>query len=88
MFTRVLTALIVGYGLTILYSIMLSKILMLFGTTKVNATVTAQLLSFLIYASIAMWIFSVKSLKKIWIYIACSILISVALIYVINLRLA
>ena len=84
---RVLTALLVGYALTILYSILISKILMLLGVTKVNATVSMQLLSFLIYACITMWVFSVHSLKKIWLHIIYSIIISLVLTYLINLGL-
>ena len=81
---RVLTALIIGYGLTILYTVTISKILMILGVTKVNATVSMQLLSFLIYAMVAMWVFSVASLKKLWIQILYSIAISLVLIYLIN----
>ena len=81
---RVFTAVIIGYGLTVLYSVAISKILMLSGLTKVNATVSMQLLSFLIYAMVAMWVFSVASLKKLWIQIIYSIVISLVLIYLIN----
>ncbi len=87
MVIRVLTAFVIGYGLATLYSIAISKILMLFGVTNVNATVSMQLLAFLIYAIVAMWVFSVSSLKKLWIHIVYSILISVGIIYIINWRL-
>jgi len=85
---RVLTALVIGYFLTILYTVLMSKILMyFFGVTKVNATVSMQLLSFLIYAMIAMWVFSISSLKKIYLQITYSALISLAVIYLINMGL-
>jgi len=84
---RISTALFVGYALTILYSILLSKILMLLGVTKVNATVSMQLLSFFIYAMVAIWVFSISSLKRLWVQIIYSALISVVLIYLIDMGL-
>ena len=84
---RISTALFVGYALTILYSILLSKILMLLGVTKVNATVSMQLLSFFIYAMVAIWVFSISSLKRLWVQIIYSALMSMALIYLIDMRL-
>lgn len=84
---RVLTAVIIGYGLTVLYTVAISKTLMILGLTKVNATVSMQLLSFLIYSIVVMWVFSVASLRKLWLHITYSMIISLVLIYLINMGL-
>lgn len=65
---RVLTAIFGGYVLTITSGILLAYVLPM---SKSDAVTTAMLLSFAIYASAAMWIFSQRSLRKavagIWI---------------------
>lgn len=65
---RVLTAIFGGYALTITSGILLAYVLPL---SKSDAVTTAMLLSFAIYASAAMWIFSQRSFRKavagVWI---------------------
>ena len=62
-FLRILLAVVGGYILTSLVSVFLSHSLPL---SKSDAVVTASLLSFAIYTSLIMWIFSVKSLRHVW----------------------
>ena len=60
---RIALAVVGGYVLTNLLSVFLSYSLPL---SKSDALVTASLLSFAIYTSLIVWIFSVKSLRHVW----------------------
>ena len=60
---RIALAVVGGYVLTNLLGIFLSYALPL---SKSDAVVTASTLSFLIYASLIVWVFSVKSLRQVW----------------------
>jgi hypothetical protein len=65
---RVLTAIFGGYALANTSSILLAYLLPM---NKNDAVITSMLLSFAIYASAVMWVFSHRSLRKslggIWI---------------------
>lgn len=78
---RVVLALIGGYFLTILLSILLSHFLMFVGLSKANATLWAQISSFLIYACIWIWIFAINSLKKVTLQFFVFLIISAILVY-------
>jgi len=60
---RIFLAVVGGYILTNLLSVFLSYLL---PFSKSDAVVTASLLSFAIYTSLIMWVFSVKSLRHVW----------------------
>ena len=60
---RIFFAVVGGYILTNLLSVFFSYLLPL---SKSDAVVTASLLSFAIYTSLIMWVFSVKSLRHVW----------------------
>jgi len=60
---RIVLAVVGGYILTNLLSVFLSYSLPL---SKSDSVVTTSLLSFAIYSSLIVWIFSVKSLRHVW----------------------
>jgi len=60
---RIVLAVVGGYILTNLLSVFLSYSLPL---SKSDSVVTTSLLSFAIYTSLIVWIFSVKSLRHVW----------------------
>ena len=61
---RVLLAIIGGYVLTNLASILISFLLPL---PKSDAVMTALLLSFIIYTCVVIWVFSMKSLRTVFL---------------------
>jgi len=54
-----------GYFLAVVLSVVFSKLLIILGVVKVNATLWAQMISFLVYACLIMWVFASISLKKV-----------------------
>lgn len=61
---RVMLAITGGYVLTNLASILISFLLPL---SKSDAVMTALLLSFIIYTCVVIWVFSVKSLRTVFL---------------------
>ena len=61
---RVLAAVLLGYLLTNTSAVLLGFLLPM---SKVDSVLTASLLSFAIYTAIIMWIFSVKTLRTVWL---------------------
>jgi len=59
-FGRILVAVLGGYGFTLLFGILLTYVLPI---SKSSAVMTASLLSFAIYTSVIIWVFSVKTLR-------------------------
>lgn len=66
--SRVLAAL-ACYGLTSLISIVLA---LLWPIPQAQAVLSSIMLSFAIYAALIMWVFSVKSLRTIWVTLVIS----------------
>jgi len=62
---RISLAVLGGYFLAVVLSVVFSKFLMILGVAKANATLWAQIISFLIYACLIMWVFASTSLKKV-----------------------
>jgi len=79
---RSLTAILGGYGLTILISSWLARFLP--GSTE-QVTLTAMMLSFGVFAGVFIWVFSASDIRKIWLYMLCLIiLLSGSLMWSIN----
>ena len=60
---RVFAAVILGYVLANTTSILVGFLLPL---PKVDSVLSASLLSFAIYTAVIMWVFAVKTLRKMW----------------------
>jgi hypothetical protein len=61
---RVIAAVFGGYTFTVASSICFSYLL---PAARFEAVMTAVLLSFLIYAGTVLWVFSIHSLKRMWL---------------------
>lgn len=83
-FYRVLAVILGGYVLTLISSMFLSQVLDILGMDRVNASVTAMLLSFSIYVGIAIWFFATKSVKKVWLNLLVSIAVLGSLVWLIR----
>lgn len=81
---RISLAVIVGYFLAVVISILFSYILMFVGLSKVDATLWAQISSFLIYSCLIIWVFSVDSLKKITIQSFTLLIAGTIIIYLLK----
>lgn len=68
-FGRCLIAVVGGYVFTIALSIFLTQVLPI---AKSSAVMTANLLSFAIYTTAIIWVFSVKEFRQLWWSVAGS----------------
>lgn len=71
-FGRIVLATFGGYAFTLLLGILLTYSLPI---SKSSAVMTANLLSFAIYTSVVIWVFSAKSLRSIAINLSTSIVL-------------
>ena len=62
-FGRCLIAVFGGYIFTIALSIFLTQVLPI---AKSSAVMTANLLSFAIYSTVIIWVFSIKEFRQLW----------------------
>ncbi len=60
---RIIAAVFGGYVLAAAVSACLSYVMPM---SRVEATLTGMLVSFLLYVAVVMWVFAVKSLKRMW----------------------
>jgi|ACQI01.1.fsa_nt_gi hypothetical protein len=81
---RVIAAILGGFALTLTSSMLLSQLLAIFITERANASITAMLISFTIYTVIVMWVFTVESVKTVWIKLLSGIAITGFLVWVIK----
>lgn len=65
-FSRIMAAMFGGYALTTSSSLLISQLLSE-SVGKYQAVHISLMLSFLIYACVVMWVFSVTSAKKAWL---------------------
>ncbi len=65
-FSRILAAIFGGYALATSSSLVISQLLMLV-IDKYQAIHIGLLLTFLVYACAAMWVFSIKTAQKAWL---------------------
>jgi len=86
--SRVVAAIFGGYVLSNLVAILLSYLLSTVmtdspaGSTSADSVMIAMQLSYLIYALIVMWVFSGKSLAKVWRTLTVTSLVCVFFIYI------
>jgi hypothetical protein len=83
-FSRVLAAIAGGYALTALISTALTLTLVATGVPRASSVLLASLLSFAVYTGIAVWVFSINRLAKVWSMqgaIGCTCLV---MIYLLN----
>ncbi|HEY0892055.1 MAG TPA: DUF3649 domain-containing protein [Cellvibrio sp.] len=71
-FGRIVLATLGGYAFTLLLGILLTYSL---PVSKSSAVMTANLLSFAIYTSVVIWVFSARSLRSIAINLGASIVL-------------
>lgn len=71
-FGRIVIATLGGYAFTLLLGILLTHLLPI---SKSSAVMTASLLSFAIYTSVIIWVFSAKSLRSVAINLGASVLV-------------
>ncbi len=81
---RIVAALFGGYLLTLSSSMLLSQIFDMIGMDRVNASLTAMLLSFTIYTVIVIWFFAIASVKKVWMNLILGLMITVSLTWLIR----
>jgi len=82
-FSRVLAATFGGYALAITSSLLISQLL-LHVTGKYQAIHIGLIVTFLVYACAAMWVFSVKTAKKAWIVLLNSIFFCLAMTWLLG----
>ena len=80
--SRVFAATLFGFILTNTSGVLLASLLPM---TKSEAVTTATLLSFLVYAAIILWIFSVSSLRTMWLGLVLAIVVTSAGAWVLQL---
>ncbi|MEM7585904.1 MAG: DUF3649 domain-containing protein [Acidobacteriota bacterium] len=71
--SRVLAAAIPGFLLTNTAGILLTFLL---PGDKLSAVATATILSYLLYAAIILWIFSVQRLRTVWIALLSAVVVT------------
>ena len=81
---RIFAAIFGGFLLTLSSSMLLSQVLDMIGMDKINASMTAMLLSFAIYTAIVIWFFAIASVKKVWINLLTSLAITGSLVWLIR----
>lgn len=81
---RIVAAVFGGYFLTLTSAMLLSQILDILGMDRINATITAILLSFAIYTAIVIWFFAISSVKKVWLNLLSLLVITGGLVLVIR----
>ncbi len=81
---RIVAAVFGGYFLTLTSAMLLSQILDILGMDRINATITAMLLSFAIYTVIVIWFFAISSVKKVWLNLLFLLVITGGLVLVIR----
>ncbi|MDQ2187261.1 hypothetical protein RBI13_18950 [Alcaligenaceae bacterium A4P071] len=83
-FSRVLAAVVGGYALSALISTALTLLLVsAIGVSRANSVLIASMLSFAIYAGVAVWVFAIKRLAAVWAMqatIGCGCLVVVYLL--------
>lgn len=82
--SRIVAAIFGGYFLTLSSSMLLSQLLDIVGMDRVNASMTAMLLSFAIYTAIVIWFFAIASVKQVWINLLFSLVITGVLVFLIR----
>ncbi|MCV6613999.1 MAG: DUF3649 domain-containing protein [Cellvibrionaceae bacterium] len=63
---RLLAAIVIGYLLANLVAVTLAELFVVLQASRLNATISASLLSFALYTIIFMWVFSVKTTAAMW----------------------
>ncbi|MEM7361161.1 MAG: hypothetical protein AAF431_18885 [Pseudomonadota bacterium] len=80
--SRVIAALIPGFVLVNAFGIALALILANFiGWSKFDAVAFSTLWSFAFYTAVVMWIFSVKTLRKVWLTLLAGLVVTGGLAY-------
>ncbi|MEW5009455.1 MAG: hypothetical protein AB1Y36_09285 [Cycloclasticus sp.] len=74
--SRTIAAIIGGYLLANLLSILLSYLM---PGSQADAVLTSMLLSFLIYTGVVIWVFAVRTIRQVWTGILLSCLICTVL---------
>jgi Na+/H+-translocating membrane pyrophosphatase len=82
--SRIVAALFGGFLLTITSSMLLSQLFDMFGMDRINASLTAMLLSFAIYTAIVIWFFAIASVKKVWKNLLWGLMITGSLVWLIR----
>jgi len=82
-FSRIVAATFGGYALATASSLLISQLLM-HVTGKYQAIHIGLILTFLVYACAAMWVFSVKTAKKAWLGLLKSILFCLAITWLLG----
>ncbi len=79
--SRVLAAGLGGYGLTSLLSAVLALLLpWLTNASRADGVLAASLLSFTVYTVVVIWIFSTRSIWRVWAVLAGGSLLSYGLL--------
>lgn len=78
-FSRVMAAILGGYLFT---SIVIALLAIVLPGSRVEAVLTAMLLSFLIYACVVMWVFACRSASRAWTGILLSSLVMGSLLLI------
>lgn len=76
--SRVIAAIIGGYVFSNLLSILLSYFL---SGSPANAVMTGMVVSFSIYGSVVIWVYSVKSLRQVWQSLLITSSVCIIIIY-------
>ncbi len=78
---RVMAAILGGYILANLISMLLSYLL---PVTQAQAVLTSMLASYAIYAAVVMWVFSVKTATKAWAGLLITSALMATMVFILN----
>lgn len=67
MLSRIVAAILGGYGFTYAFTAALARLLPL---DKVDALISASLLSFAVYTGVILWAFACRSATRVWLGLA------------------
>lgn len=82
-FSRAVAAIVGGYVLAHLVAILISYLLASpqNASSQANGVMVGMQVSYLVYAAAVMWVFTVKSVRKVWVGLLLSCLLSSALVW-------
>lgn len=74
MLSRIIAAIVGGYGFTYAFTAALARVL---PVNKVDALISATLLSFAVYTSAVLWAFACRSARRAWAGLALGLPLAV-----------
>lgn len=83
-FLRLLGAVLGGYALTALTVAAMGAVMARLGVARSEAVVLAAMLGFVVYLTLLLWAFSIRSMARLWVALAVSAMAMAILLHFVN----